>query len=77
MQWNYVTANSCYPPGYKNSAIGNFLNSKGWLRAGGNLDNYAQPYSLTGGGGAPPSEQVRHTYYHITFAVLNKVQLEV
>jgi len=74
MQWQYVTANSCMPAGYKNSAIGNFLNSKGWLRNGGNLVDCVEPYSLIGNG-AP--EQVRPTHYHITFAMLNKVQHEV
>jgi hypothetical protein len=37
MQWRYITANSCQPPGYKNSTIGSWLDEKGWLRSGGNL----------------------------------------
>jgi hypothetical protein len=40
MQWRYITANSCHPPGHKNSVIGSWLvDEKGWLRSDGYLYN--------------------------------------
>jgi len=48
MQWFYVTANSCFSPGYKGTAIGDYLNSQGWLRSGGNLSLCNLPFDQTG-----------------------------
>ena len=63
MQWRYITANSCAPEGYKNSAISQALLDKGWLRNGGGgglqdcLD--ALLYSPTGDTISGSPEQVR------------------
>ena len=62
MQWYYATANSCFSPGYKGTAIGDYLNSKGWLRSGGNLSSCNLPFDKTGQGSP---ERVR--FKHCTF----------
>lgn len=49
IQWRYVTANSCFPPGYKNSEVTDTLRTLGWLRSEGMSDcNY--PLDPTGTG---------------------------
>lgn len=61
MQWRYVTANSCQPKGYKNSAIGNYLHSRGWLRGGGALPDCVEPFLQNGSTSATSPEQVSLT----------------
>ena len=56
VQWRYITANSCFPPGYKNTAVGQRLLELGWLRASG-MGDCQYPYDPTGATGAGKPEQ--------------------
>ena len=56
VQWRYITANSCFPPGYKNTAVGDRLQELGWLRAYG-MSDCLLPYDPTGATGAEKPEQ--------------------
>jgi hypothetical protein len=47
MQWRYVTANSCVPPGYRDSGIQSILSDLGWLLSM-NMNDCAYPYDATG-----------------------------
>jgi len=38
VQWRYVTANSCIPPGYRDDPVYSELKSLGWLRSEGMVD---------------------------------------
>ncbi len=55
MQWRYVTANSCFPPGYKDSHVTDTLRELGWLRSEG-MGPCNYPLNPTGDG---VPEQVR------------------
>merc|ERR1712156_1217419 len=56
LQWRYITANSCFPPGYKNTAVGQELLELGWLRASG-MSDCQYPYDPTGATGSGKPEQ--------------------
>lgn len=56
VQWRYITANSCFPPGYKNTAVSDRLQELGWLRASG-MSDCVFPYDPTGATGAGKPEQ--------------------
>jgi len=56
IQWRYITANSCFPPGYKNTDVGGRLQELGWLRASG-MSDCLFPYDPTGATGAGKPEQ--------------------
>jgi len=56
IQWRYITANSCFPPGYKGTAVGDRLLELGWLRASG-MGDCLYPYDPTGATGAGKPEQ--------------------
>lgn len=47
MQWRYVTANSCIPPGYRDSEIQSILSDLGWLRSL-TMSDCSLPYDETG-----------------------------
>jgi len=47
IQWKYITANSCFPPGYKDSSVTQVLQDLNWLRSWG-MDDCTYPYSRTG-----------------------------
>ena len=56
LQWRYISANSCFPPGYKGTAVGQRLQELGWLRASG-MSDCQYPYDPTGATGAGKPEQ--------------------
>lgn len=56
IQWKYVTANGCFPPGYKNSEVTDILRNLGWLRSEG-MGDCIYPYSPTGDRAAGSPEQ--------------------
>merc|ERR1712156_928875 len=56
LQWRYITANSCFPPGYRNTEVGAILQDLGWLRASG-MSDCLYPYDPTGATGAGKPEQ--------------------
>ena len=56
VQWRYITANSCFPPGYKGTAVGERLQELGWLRASG-MSDCEYPYDPTGATGSGKPEQ--------------------
>lgn len=56
VQWQYITANSCFPPGYKNTEVGDILLELGWLRAYG-MAECMYPYDPTGAVGSGKPEQ--------------------
>ena len=56
LQWRYITANSCFPRGYKNTAVGERLLELGWLRASG-MGDCEYPYDTTGAVGTGKPEQ--------------------
>lgn len=56
IQWRYITANSCFPPGYKNSEVYSILRDLGWLRAEG-MGDCIYPLSPTGDRGMGSPEQ--------------------
>ena len=56
IQWRYITANSCFPPGYKDTAVGEKLQELGWLRADG-MSDCTYPYDPTGATGHGKPEQ--------------------
>jgi len=49
MQWHYVTANSCIPPGYRDGEAGERLSELGWLRSMG-MGDCPDPPNPTGSG---------------------------
>ena len=56
IQWRYITANSCFPPGYRNTEVGDTLQDLGWLRASG-MSDCIFPYDPTGATGSGMPEQ--------------------
>merc|ERR1712129_678479 len=56
VQWRYIAANSCFPPGYKNTEVGAILLELGWLRALG-MKDCDYPYDPTGATGSGKPEQ--------------------
>jgi len=56
IQWQYITANSCFPPGYKDTEVGDILLELGWLRAYG-MQDCIFPYDPTGAIGVGKPEQ--------------------
>mmetsp|Transcript_10844 Transcript_10844/g.16384 ORF Transcript_10844/g.16384 Transcript_10844/m.16384 type:complete len:247 (+) Transcript_10844:256-996(+) len=55
LQWRYVTANSCIPPGYRRTELG--LQTLGWMRSAG-MNDCAWPLNWTGDRDTYNPEQV-------------------
>jgi len=56
VQWRYITANSCFPPGYRDTEVGQKLMELGWLRAS-DMSDCGYPYDPTGATGSGKPEQ--------------------
>lgn len=56
IQWRYITANSCFPPGYRDTEVADELQDLGWLRASG-MSDCIFPYDPTGATGSGMPEQ--------------------